>query len=785
MPKKLLVLNNFQDGLNIVKDPRDIKFSELRIAQNIMLDRMGMIRTMGAKTTHSDAGLSSHASTASAGYGLFYFEGDKGPSTTVTKTDIQFNNGAGSNVIYQSDPADDLYTNFGAGDVIKVSGSTSNDGLYEVLYKDSSVGWWGIVVDRNLTTEAAGATVTVKKHSVGEKYIALADADNGNIDIWTQSTDSWSTAEIILASGVNLTSAISPVFYFVDGALRASDSNWDNTSDVKWYGFVERVHFADANGDSTTSSDVFLGFYENDNKLSPPTAGDYKNSVDYTGLSGDGFNIYPAESSDDGDWDAKIWEFAETFIYDGNQESLLKVMSSTFDNSAGNDGRKMTIAVAAKKSYNERVSGGRIYIREYQSDDPWILFADINLTDGVRVSLDSTYTTWTDAGSGQFNVQNLDSVGPNLDTFETINGYPHDIVFNSIGETGAGYKCATVAGRRAFIANMRINEVGTSITVYGDRIMYSEVNKFDTFPATNFIDVTKGDAEEYTAITSFADRLFAFKHKTLHIINIASPSPTDWFLESQHHFMGVDLPASVVKTEFGIAWVNKYGCYFYDGTKITNLISGKIREDDKSSDPKSWDDFINSGSIIGFQPKDKQLIVLDNTSATTGDIYLYDFKTKSWVFGDSRFSASIKTNFAVDHNGDLIIGEESATNVVVSYWNNDDQSQSANKIIAAFKDIDFGAPGRIKKIYRVMVTYQSTAAQTDPIKYATDGGTSFSSAFTGNFINTAGAWDILNATVTPFECQSLSIEITNPTNSGQISINDITIEYREIYKRVS
>jgi len=193
-------------------------------------------------------------------FGLYYFEGDRGPVSSVTASTIQFNNGAGSNVIHQNDPTDDVYQAFNAGDVIEVSGSTSNDGLYEVLYRDSSVGWSGIIVDRDLTTEAAGSSVTIKKHSVGEKYIALSDADNGVIDIWTQSSDSWSPSEITIASGSNLQSAIKAVYHFVDNVLRIADANFGNSSKVKWYGFIERIHFADEDGNSANSSDVFLGF---------------------------------------------------------------------------------------------------------------------------------------------------------------------------------------------------------------------------------------------------------------------------------------------------------------------------------------------------------------------------------------------------------------------------------------------------------------------------------------------------------------------------------------------
>ena len=106
------------------------------------------------------------------------------------------------------------------------------------------------------------------------------------------------------------------------------------------------------------------------------------------------------------------------------------------------------------------------------------------------------------------------------------------------------------------------------------------------------------------------------------------------------------------------------------------------------------------------------------------------------------------------------------------------------------KDIDFGDPGHIKKVYGVRVTYQSSAAQTTPISYAIDGIGNFASAgggaFTGNFADTSDVWDVLYAyPASPVECQSMQLKISNPTNAGTIKINDISIEYRPIHKRVT
>ena len=106
------------------------------------------------------------------------------------------------------------------------------------------------------------------------------------------------------------------------------------------------------------------------------------------------------------------------------------------------------------------------------------------------------------------------------------------------------------------------------------------------------------------------------------------------------------------------------------------------------------------------------------------------------------------------------------------------------------KDIDFGQPGRLKKIYAVYITYKSDNAQTTPVSYEIDGTTNSYTNLTGNFVATSNQWDVLKAYPgSLFTCQSLQLKITNPTNatgsSSGIQINDITIEYRLLHKRVS
>jgi hypothetical protein len=331
--------------------------------------------------------------------------------------------------------------------------------------------------------------------------------------------------------------------------------------------------------------------------------------------------------------------------------------------------------------------------------------------------------------------------------------------------------------------------------------MYTPPGKFETFPRSFFIDVVKGDSDEYTALATYGDRLFAFKRQTLYVINIGSPAPSNWFLESTERSKGVASKAGVFYGQDGIFWANKYGAFFYDGSNINNLIKGKIPQN-------IWQQKIGSSDAhhaqVAFHEKTNSLYVLANNLAISAasdnnGVYTYNFDSKAWIWQDQDAMLQgvdkIFSNFISDGEGgivfntaDAIPGTDVAQGGISEASGGDDVD--ATHWVMKTKDIDFGDPGHIKKVYGVRVTYQSSAIQTQPIAYAIDGIGNFSSAgggsFTGNFANTSGVWDVLNATVSsPVECQSMQLQISNPTNDGTIKINDISIEYRPIHKRVT
>ena len=114
--------------------------------------------------------------------------------------------------------------------------------------------------------------------------------------------------------------------------------------------------------------------------------------------------------------------------------------------------------------------------------------------------------------------------------------------------------------------------------------------------------------------------------------------------------MGIDHHSAVTKTEIGVIWTNKRGCYVYDGKQIKNLIDNKINV-------RIWSSFITESGMVGYLPDKKQIIITKSPFSINGSCYIYDFITGSWTFGESILSSVRKSNFVNDRFGQLIWGE--------------------------------------------------------------------------------------------------------------------------------
>ena len=822
MPKRLYQIKDFSGGLNNLKDPADIADNEVADVSNLTFTKQGAIGGAFNMKDSTNNLLSaydtSHIDHIEAGYGLGYFETDfvrDGVTQEVTTADntggsedgFQQNTGTNALEMKVNGSAVNLTASYPVGTRILITAPSfpansidaNGQGIYTVVGHSGN----NVILDRTITISVETGQIywaaTVVGFSSGDKVLLLAHPDEHKIDVYSTNTagTNWQQDSITLrssATGIN-----SKVLYHkIDDSIRCFDTTDKNDSKVQWYGWINRRHFQllSALGGSTTDNNSYLGYFAKDNDLAKPTNGDCVDggttpAVSTFPIAGNGFDFnISTDTSKEGLIRSGDYVFAQSFIYDDNQESLLTEYSTTVNVADADDFKSFSVNVGAKSPYDPRISGGRIYIKEKDSDSEYLLLVDINLTKGCRTNLSDEYTTFRDGGSSNYSSpttsasDNFIIKDLNFITYETINGYSSSIFSNALGDQGEFWKDSTVANNRTFICNVTMkdeNSGNTKATApvknYPDRIMYSMPNRFDTFPSFNFIEAAKGDADYYTAIESFADRILAYKQYSLDIINVSSPSDTNWFLEDSKNYMGVEFHGAVVKTQYGVVWVNKQGLYFYDGSQIRDLSENKIDDD-------TWYSFVTVNSMIIYDEATSLVYIIKNCSSD-GDAYVCDLKKGNFTFlkdfTHDGITNVVHTNFSDSTNALVGTDAGSSTRFYKLYRD----FQSVENVRFQTKDFDFGNASRVKKVYAVYVTYQETGGNLeDTFSLVEDDGTSHT--LTGSIPqNSDGTYNTVKLSPSsPVTCNKVSVKLeVAGGDSSLVQINDISIEYREIYKR--
>ncbi len=450
---------------------------------------------------------------------------------------------------------------------------------------------------------------------------------------------------------------------------------------------------------------------------------------------------------------------------------------------------------------NKRISGSRLYYKKEENDN-YFLIGELDFVDkGFKFlpEADTLSYTMTDTSNTSGNILSktalIKAISPEtantIDTFKTINGFSTEVK-----SLDAKYKTAVVHGRRVYIGNIKRPDGKT----HPDRIIKSQVNRFDTFPeGMGSVDVVIRDGESIVKLEAYADRILQFKQHSLYIINVSESVD---FLEDTFRNKGCAFDYHVVRTDMGIAWFNDHGCFIYDGRNVVDLLEKNgiriISESDWSdhvtdAEDGSADDTTMAYSHIAYIPKKKQLMIKNMDK----DAYVFDFVLKSWTYiRDVLVSLTdgvTHSNFALDADQNLFT-IEGTTSRFTTYQTS---SQDTQALIYNTKDIDFGQPSIRKKIYRVRINYKGDADSLN-VKYSVNGDTDFPYSFEGTDGTTGkptGSTDDSplhdKTDLTQWHQAELKPDVSSEANniySFQLSItgscgasfeiNDITIIYR-------
>jgi len=833
VPKRLYQLNDFSGGLNTVKDIADIADNEVGAARAVMFNVYGGIQPFYSMKDSTNNKITAYAnddiSTVQPGYGLGYFETDhvRDPVTvsqTSSITGTASSEGSATGFIgrtnsdyggamveieyRQGGAQQNLANSFPIGSTVLITVSTfishairpNGQGLYRVVNTNGN----NIVFDRVIDIALEGGTpqnywgATLKGVTLGDQVILLADPAAHNIDVFSTNANNY-TQNVITLNSATVSGTPSKVKYYkVEESIRCCDTAEKNGSKIQWYGWIQRRHFSNlsnSNTGTTTDDNSYMDYFPKDNDLARPTHKVLSSSTGTAGAvsaypsAGAGFRMAIATETDqDGLIEAGTYEFASTFIYDNNQESLPLSYSSTHTVSEENEFKALSVNIGATSPYDPRISGGRIYIKKQGDDSEFIMLVDIDLTKGARTKLSDDYTAWHDSGSSNFNCPtngasaNFRVTELGFITYEVINGFSSSIFSNALGDSGEHWKDAVVANNRVFVCNVTMKDEDTGDTKadatlrsYPDRIMYSMPNRYDTFPSTNFIEAAKGDADVYVAIEAYADRLLAYKNKSLDIINIAGDD-RNWFLEDSKKYQGVLHPEAVKKTQYGIIWANKQGLYLYNGSSITNLKENKISDSD-------WSTHVGAFTGIIYDEQESMVFVVKSLD-NDGDVYMCDLKKGNFT---------LARDFVLDTNDGLTNSVDTESNNTLIAHDSGSQIdiyQIHRTVVAntqtqfTTKALSFGDIHQVKKVYAVHITYKSDEVLTGMFSLLEEDGTS--TALSGTISASASNWAKVKLTPSsPVTCNKISLSFNSSTTAVKTYINDIAIEYRTLYKKGS
>lgn len=798
MPKQMLKLNDFSGGLNTKSSPRDIAFNQVQLSTNVVLSNPGVI-TSSKDADDKTSGTISKDTTSNYGNGAFIYNHEfdinsASPGATARQI-IAYPDGANMEFMYRNFDTTGDFSDAGATNAFAVSSGNFEpvyyyvDGVLYIGDKDrvDASGSFSQKSIQLVNKDRFSETVSAIWVSGDSGPVATTDAIFEAIQNESGVTITTPTATGEFRLGFNSNPTQSSLSAFQGGgedvkltAAVAFDSN-SNTSitvstdsgtaniaslfPVGTYIYIGneimRVNYAVA-GTTTLIIPVTRGLFGT-------TQADH--------AIGDVLQESTDEPIGTGAWPEGVYEFSYSIVDYGGNETLPHVFSTALDSAtiaAGQFFDEVDIKFNTESTFptaRAAEKGVRIYTRIKDSNDRYILFLDVDYERGARRNLFEEFEPWDSAsgyntGSAVADLANpLRILSPALDTYESINGYAQEEKSVSLGTKG-GYKAAAVCARRAWIANVRKDDI-----VYDDRIYYSPVNRFATFPDSYFLDIGISDGDSFTALHSLGNRLLAFKQKKLYVINVSSTSDSGWYLEAEYEGVGCRTQESVCKTPFGVCWVNDDGVYIFDGSSQPVELSLLLDDNTFRS---------NAGSrpTIGYNSKYKQLAVCQDTSATD-DFLIYDFQTKGWSVTQSMVNGM--SNFIQTSDGLYFIEyASSGNNKAISLLSGD---LGTNQIDLKTKDIDFDNPGRIKKVYKVYVTTRDAGAGTVlTMNYSKDGDTSFSDTPTPTTHTINNSQYEVNAFTINEDCESLALQFTS---NGKIEINDITIEYREKYKRAS
>tara|TARA_Y100000593_G_C4323760_1_gene345503 strand:+ start:3761 stop:6697 length:2937 start_codon:yes stop_codon:yes gene_type:complete len=376
--------------------------------------------------------------------------------------------------------------------------------------------------------------------------------------------------------------------------------------------------------------------------------------------------------------------------------------------------------IIANKYGGNRITHINIYSNKYEDDagtipqtEDMAFMCSWDLENGFKKS-DGSFNAWqTDNALSSGNHADQKSsftsfIGSLLDdNYQTRTG-----MFPDTNSTDIRWLDAVVVNRRVYAGNVMCKDETGSYKSYPDKVLKSIPNAFDSFPLYDSLDVVVDDGDEITGLESWGGKLLQFKKKSMYLIDITSEPE---FLAATFRYRGIPHKNAKCKTDEGVAFANANGVFMFNGESILKLSKGKIDDD--------WQAYYNSDILVGFEPRNQNIVITNDTD----EFFVYDMLTKSWTKGDgNRHTDTNKSNMFIVGD-DLAQAAAQANGSVIFYKYKDlyDADFGTNGITDVWesREMDFGNPSNDSFVYNIKLSYSSNGSSNVEVRFIGNDGT--------------------------------------------------------------
>ena len=596
-----------------------------------------------------------------------------------------------------------------------------------------------MMLDRNLA-----------KTELSTEWLLVGDEDTGNIGIVEYhatnqgqaaiSGGTWNAAKIACGGGSGFIMSA----YVFDGAIRVCDASFGGTP--KWYGYIKRYRFTGAGGDAWTDDE----YYEASTLLTPPaifsltsTAGAVNLDTGLaTGAIQANFESSHLAAEYNYQWQKKL-EGAVSYVYDGNQESLLTVSSNVLDLTVaafddirwGSWGIHITGTEALlKAALNKRITHIKLYIKEQGTED-WYLQGVYDLDSGGMLPHSTFGKVWlhvNDGGNQYYYSRNAAATAATswmpeplmIYTYFTETGHRADIKVIDFGRATEGWKTACVVGKTVYLGYTRRENEDGNIVSNGDALWKSVEGQPDKFIPANMNIAVSDDGDNIVRVVAGSSVVYEYKEKVMRIIDVGSEDRIERIAATLTGDGGIEFTDKVIDTPFGPVWINRYGMFTFNEDGLVKLfertsIDKSIRT---TMDIDWWNTNIYDGGdcTLGYDPRLRQILVSNYGSfgSTTNNGIIFDMVSRSWVHIYNRLT-HVASNMILDSRGNLVFLMDDATNGEVHVFDFDEATSDKIRIETGETHFKHGS-GTYKYVYRVLIKYMhshSTKLDNNVVMY--------------------------------------------------------------------